>query len=68
MIAYEVYRYIKVTGSHVSPSLNYRGVCGVVGDATDSDLGLSLWLPYGIGQTVIFSSCGFFFYLLFFLT
>jgi len=23
-----------------------------------------LWSPYGIGQTIIFSSCGFFFYLL----
>jgi len=22
-----------------------------------------LWSPYGIGQTIIFSSCGFFFYL-----
>ena len=25
--------------------------------------GFLLWLPYGIGQTIIFSSCGFFFYL-----
>jgi len=28
--------------------------------------GKLLWSPYGIGQTIIFSSCGFFF-LLFFL-
>ena len=27
---------------------------------------LCLWSPYGIGQTIIFSSCGFFFYLSFF--
>ena len=24
-----------------------------------------LWLPYGIGQTIIFLPCGFFFFLLF---
>jgi len=27
-----------------------------------------LWSPYGIGQTIIFSSCGFFFLLSFFLS
>jgi len=26
----------------------------------------SLWSPYGLGQTIIFSSCGFFFFFLFF--
>jgi len=40
------------------------GVC--ISNPSDSDADLShnhsqLWLPYGIGQAIIFSSCGFFF-------
>jgi len=40
--------------------------CDTIPAGTAPDFSGSLWSPYGIGQTIIFSSCGFFFFFFFF--
>ena len=49
-----------------TPSLFSAIVCCGHGRASQLTAELMLWSPYGIGQTIIVSSCAFFFFLLFF--
>ena len=46
------------TRFHSISGVNVQYYCAVC------KLSISLWLPYGIGQAIIFLPCGFFFYLL----